>query len=88
MWLLHGCSMQVRNGPDGALEVGNGGAEGAPSTRSAPEGSLLNRVEVLEEAMDSLLAAQQVRAAEGYSQSLAHTGRLIYTRMEGVTRHA
>jgi hypothetical protein len=35
----------------------------AHSTRSAPEGSLLNRLEVLEEAMDVLLAAQQVRYA-------------------------
>lgn len=32
----------------------------AMSTRSAPEGSLLHRVEVLEEALDQLLAAQEV----------------------------
>lgn len=38
---------------------GGGGAPGpARSTRSAIEGSLLNRVEVLEEALDVLLAAQ------------------------------
>ena len=36
----------------------------APSNRSAPEGSLLNRVEVLEEAMDTLLSAQEVAILE------------------------
>lgn len=32
----------------------------AMSTRSAPEGSLLNRVETLEDALSTLLAAQEV----------------------------
>lgn len=39
---------------------GGAGVSGAVSTRSAPEGSLLNRLEVLEEGMASLLAAQEV----------------------------
>lgn len=45
-----------------SLEV-NGDAAGdgrAHSTRSAPEGSLLNRVETLEDALDALLDAQRV----------------------------
>lgn len=37
-----------------------GGAPPAHSNRSAPEGSLLNRVEILEEAIDALLSAQEV----------------------------
>jgi hypothetical protein len=41
----------------GALLGGAGG--GAASTRSAPEGSLLYRVEALEEALQVLLAAQE-----------------------------
>ncbi len=40
----------------------------AHSSKSAPEGSLLNRVEVLEEAMDALLVAQE--AALLYQQQL------------------
>jgi hypothetical protein len=41
-----------------------GSAAPAHSNRSAPEGSLLNRVEVLEEAIDALLSAQEVAIME------------------------
>lgn len=38
--------------------------ESAVSTRSAPGGSLLGRVEVMEEALETLLVAQQAALAE------------------------
>lgn len=44
--------------------VESGAATGTVSTRSAPEGSLLARVEVLEEALDTLLQAQAALIAQ------------------------
>jgi len=58
------------NGAQAAtLRAAGGAGTGAASTKSAPEGSLLYRVEVLEEAVDMLVAAQQ--AALEYQQQLA-----------------
>lgn len=57
----------LASGSEGARSEGGAGgaavtprrsAGGTASSRSAPEGSLLSRVEVLEEAMDTLLSAQ------------------------------
>lgn len=38
------------------------------STRSAPEGSLLNRVEVMEEALEAVLGAQELLIAQNQKQ--------------------
>ena len=60
---------RLRNGLVTAPHAGAGISAGvAHSNKSAPEGSLLNRVEVLEEALDALLVAQE--AALLYQQQL------------------
>lgn len=49
---------------DKMVATGNGGAAGNVSTRSAPEGTLLNRVEMLEDQLMGMLEAQQLHLHE------------------------
>ncbi|KXZ52791.1 hypothetical protein GPECTOR_8g179 [Gonium pectorale] len=58
--------------PDRARTQGGAGGD-AVSTRSAAEGSLLNRVEVLEEALERLLVAQEelINQVQAQAQQLA-----------------
>ena len=51
--------MQIKDRTSRSGAAGAGG--GGQSTRSSIEGSLLRRVEVLEDALETLLAAQEVR---------------------------
>ncbi|PNH01118.1 hypothetical protein TSOC_013010 [Tetrabaena socialis] len=53
-----------------ASQAGSGRADGA-SSRSAPEGSLLHRVEVLEEALEASLVAQEALITQMQAQAAA-----------------
>ncbi|GAX74790.1 hypothetical protein CEUSTIGMA_g2237.t1 [Chlamydomonas eustigma] len=59
---------RLRNGAKPREGLSRAEVTAATSTKSAPEGSLLNRVEVLEEALETLVAAQE--AALLYQQQL------------------
>ncbi len=78
-----GVAAQLHAAPGAAAAGGSAGgaaaaaaaANGAASTKSAPQGSLLFRVEALEEALSTLVSAYQVRAGlfvgDGLSRCLA-----------------
>ncbi|GFR43959.1 hypothetical protein Agub_g5102 [Astrephomene gubernaculifera] len=60
------------------------------STRSAPEGSLLNRVEVMEEALETVLISQEVLIRQTKEQHAAHAAALkaMQTRAEELEQRA